>query len=109
MKKLSFILISLLNFVLASSMLAASAESAAIPIKDGQKLAFLGDSITQYGFQKPVGYVNLIISGFDAIGLKITPIGPRRAADLYPTPVELSAVIGNPIPESLTNQSKVIQ
>ncbi|HEX4139824.1 MAG TPA: SGNH/GDSL hydrolase family protein [Candidatus Methylacidiphilales bacterium] len=26
----------------------------------GQKLAFLGDSITQFGFQNPAGYVNLV-------------------------------------------------
>ena len=33
----------------------------------GQKLAFLGDSITQFGFQNPAGYVNLV-----ALALKDT-------------------------------------
>jgi len=45
-----------------------------IAIKDGQTLAFLGDSITFFGSGAPAGFVNLVISGLNTSGLKITPI-----------------------------------
>ena len=55
-------------------------KSAAIPlagavlIAAGQKLAFLGDSITQFGWDKPTGYVRLVISGLAACGIAVTPV-----------------------------------
>jgi len=43
-------------------------------IQDGQKLAFLGDSITQQGAQNPSGYVRLAVAGLAANGIKVTPV-----------------------------------
>ncbi len=40
----------------------------------GQKLAFLGDSITQFGFQQPAGYVNLVALALKDSGHEITVI-----------------------------------
>jgi lysophospholipase L1-like esterase len=76
MKKLLPIPLALLSFALVRSMVAAPADSASSPIaiKSGQKLAFLGDSITNYGFQKPGGYVNLVLIGFNTDSLKVTPV-----------------------------------
>ena len=43
-------------------------------IRDGQKLAFMGDSITQQGAGQPSGYVRLIVSGLEANGIKVAPV-----------------------------------
>jgi lysophospholipase L1-like esterase len=53
----------------------ASPVRAEIPIKSGEKVAFLGDSITQFGQNSPGGYVQLIGSGLAANGVKIEIIG----------------------------------
>jgi lysophospholipase L1-like esterase len=45
-----------------------------IPVKDGEKIAFLGDSITQGGMG-PTGYVTLVIQGLKANGVQATAIG----------------------------------
>ena len=45
-----------------------------IVVKDGDTLAFLGDSITQYGQQNSDGYVNLVIRGLAAEGVKVKPV-----------------------------------
>lgn len=45
-----------------------------IMVKDGDTLAFLGDSITQYGQQNPDGYVNLVVRGLAAEGVKVKPV-----------------------------------
>ena len=45
-----------------------------IEVKDGQKIAFLGDSITQFGNNTPAGYVRLVISGLEANGINTTYI-----------------------------------
>jgi lysophospholipase L1-like esterase len=45
-----------------------------IPVKDGEKIAFLGDSITQGGMG-PTGYVTLVIQGLKANGITATAIG----------------------------------
>lgn len=37
-------------------------------------IAFLGDSITEFGASKPKGYVKLVLSGLEANGEKVTPI-----------------------------------
>ena len=43
-------------------------------IKDGQKLAFMGDSITQFGAGQSSGYVRLIVSGLEANSIKVVPV-----------------------------------
>ncbi len=48
-------------------------QAADIAVKSGEKIAFLGDSITQAG-AKPNGYVRLVISGLEAVGVKTTAI-----------------------------------
>jgi len=45
-----------------------------IAISDGQKVAFLGDSITSFGFINPAGYISLVVSGPNTCGLNVTPI-----------------------------------
>jgi lysophospholipase L1-like esterase len=49
------------------------ALAADLPVKDGQKIAFMGDSITAGG-AKPKGYVSLTIKGLEANGVKVTAI-----------------------------------
>ena len=48
-------------------------KAAEVAVKDGEKIAFMGDSITQAG-AKPGGYVALVISGLEANGIKATAI-----------------------------------
>jgi lysophospholipase L1-like esterase len=45
----------------------------ALPVKSGEKIAFMGDSITQAG-ANPNGYVRLVISGLEAAGVKTEAI-----------------------------------
>lgn len=58
---------------LAAAGLCASA-SAEILVKDGQKVAFLGDSITAGGWGSASGYVRLVVAGLEANGVKTTPV-----------------------------------
>ena len=39
-------------------------------MKSGEKIAFLGDSITQGGWGNPLGYVRLVMAGLEANGVK---------------------------------------
>lgn len=43
-------------------------------VKDGDTVAFLGDSITYWGQVNNFGYVNLVLRGLEAEGVKVTPI-----------------------------------
>ncbi|WP_395731267.1 SGNH/GDSL hydrolase family protein [Prosthecobacter sp.] len=43
---------------------------AEIAVKNGEKIAFLGDSITAGGWGNPAGYVRLVIAGLEANGIK---------------------------------------
>lgn len=54
--------------------LGLATASADIVVKDGEKVGFLGDSITQQGWGSPQGYVKLVVSGLEANGIKIEPI-----------------------------------
>ncbi|MEI7954718.1 MAG: SGNH/GDSL hydrolase family protein [Verrucomicrobiota bacterium] len=58
---------------LAIGMIGATAAQAEIAVTSGQKIAFLGDSITQGGVG-PQGYVTLVIRGLEANGVKATMI-----------------------------------
>ena len=52
-----------------------SAEIAiAVVVTSGQKIAFMGDSITEYGARDASGYVNEVISGLQANGITVTPV-----------------------------------
>jgi lysophospholipase L1-like esterase len=48
--------------------------SAEIAVKSGEKIAFLGDSITAGGWSNPAGYVHLVIAGLEANGIKAEPV-----------------------------------
>ena len=67
----------MLTRVISAAVLLAATGLAAgeIVIKDGDSIAFMGDSITQLGnLQKPNGYVNLVIEGLKAAGVNAVPI-----------------------------------
>lgn len=59
----------------AAMLTATSWLHAEIPVKTGDKVAFLGDSITEAGQGSPGGYVQMIGSGLAANGVKIEIIG----------------------------------
>ena len=48
--------------------------SAEILVKNGEKIAFLGDSITAGGWGNPAGYVRLVIAGLEANGVHAEPV-----------------------------------
>lgn len=48
----------------------AQSASAEIAVRNGEKIAFLGDSITQAGWGNPLGYVRLVMAGLEANGVK---------------------------------------
>jgi lysophospholipase L1-like esterase len=43
-------------------------------VRSGQKVAFLGDSITGFGWSKPAGWVHLVVDALTANGIVIQPI-----------------------------------
>jgi lysophospholipase L1-like esterase len=55
-------------------------------VKDGQTVAFMGDSITGMGWGVPGGFVHLVVDGLAAMGVKITPIpagvGGNRSTEM---------------------------
>jgi len=55
----------------------AGASRADVVVKDGETVAFLGDSITAGGVSSPVGYVNLVASALKTndIKIKVVPAG----------------------------------
>ena len=52
----------------------AEISSAEVAVKSGEKIAFMGDSITQAGARRSGGYVKLVISGLAANDIKATMI-----------------------------------
>jgi lysophospholipase L1-like esterase len=56
-------------------LLTLTTSFAEIAIKSGEKVAFLGDSITQQGKSSPTGYVNLVSDGLAQHGVAIEVIG----------------------------------
>jgi len=48
-----------------------------VPFATGDRIAFLGDSITQFGVECPTGYVHLVMNGLAAQGVKaeLVPAG----------------------------------
>lgn len=63
--------LSLILSALVALVLPAYAD---LLVKDGQTVAFLGDSITEQGWAFPGGYVKLTVAGLQTLGVKITPI-----------------------------------
>ena len=52
---------------------AEAAEAAGIAVNKGQKIAFLGDSITAAG-KRPGGYCQLVLSALKDQGIETTPV-----------------------------------
>lgn len=55
-------------------MLALVSARADLAVKSGEKVGFLGDSITAGGWSSPQGYVKLVVAGLEANGIKAEPI-----------------------------------
>lgn len=53
-----------------SAVFCAVGASAAVCVKDGETVAFLGDSITAGGNSTPAGYVNLVMTGLREAGVR---------------------------------------
>lgn len=70
---------SAMNKLLFSISLAAAATLTPALLADpmvqtGDRVAFLGDSITQYGASNPAGYVKLVVSGLSINGIAVDPV-----------------------------------
>lgn len=57
-----------------AAFLPASVARAEIMVKNGETVAFLGDSITAQGWSSTHGYVKLVVAGLESSGVKIVPI-----------------------------------
>ena len=64
-------LLASLTVLMVGANLSAQAD---IAVKSGEKIAFLGDSITQGGWSNPAGYVRLVIAGLEANGVRAEPV-----------------------------------
>ena len=60
--------------VFAAASLLVTSAFAEILVKSGEKVAFLGDSITQQGWGNPKGYVHLVVDGLAANGVTVDPV-----------------------------------
>jgi len=54
--------------------LSTAALHADILVKSGEKVAFMGDSITEGGWGNPKGYVRLVMAGLKANGVEAEPV-----------------------------------
>ena len=59
--------------VLTGLLLLGSASAGELAVKNGQTIAFLGDSITAGGVA-PLGYVTMVVSGLEANGVKVAKV-----------------------------------
>ena len=65
---------SMALMLMAGVLVTVTAVAAEPLVKDGESIAFLGDSITQYGAESNVGYVRLVMRGLEANGIKARAI-----------------------------------
>ncbi len=68
-----FLSILLFTFVLIFNTNAQTLPTNLL-VKDGQKVVFLGDSITSLGWDAPGGYVRLTVAGLKTLGVNVVPI-----------------------------------
>jgi lysophospholipase L1-like esterase len=115
----------------AVTSLAASAVAQVPAVKNGDSIAFMGDSITEGGWNNPVGYVRLVMSALESNGIKATAIPAgisghksndmlarlrRDVLDKKPTWMTLSCGVndvwhganGVPLPQYKTNITAII-
>ena len=57
-------------FLGCAVLMGAASLSAQIKVKNGDSIAFLGDSITQQGHNYPAGYVNMVMIGLKTNGIQ---------------------------------------
>ncbi|MEI7900158.1 MAG: GDSL-type esterase/lipase family protein [bacterium] len=63
------VVIGMLGMTVRGAAVGTAVKPVSLPVKDGQKIAFMGDSITQGG-TGPKGYVTLVMKGLAAVGVK---------------------------------------
>ena len=63
----------LLAITAAACITFTGSAHAGIAVREGEKIAFMGDSITQAG-ARPNGYVRLVIRGLESAGVKATAV-----------------------------------
>ena len=61
---------TILSTLLAAAIFSPHWAAAEILVKSGEKIVFMGDSITAEGWGKPAGYVRLVIAGLKANGVE---------------------------------------
>ena len=70
----------------ATGVTSAATATEGVRFSPGDRVAFLGDSITAQGWTSPAGYVNLVVAGLAANGVGIEPIpagvGGNRSSDM---------------------------
>ena len=119
MKKLTTILASM-----AALFCAAALTGSELKIKNGESLAFLGDSITQQGWTNPYGYLHLVGTALKSKGveIKIIPAGisghkstnmnarmERDVVKKKPVPLKLSVTNGaNGLPARQQNAASPV-
>lgn len=64
----------ILSVLLATAIFSPHRANGEILVKSGDKIAFLGDSITAQGWGSPGGYVRLVIAGLKANGVEAEAI-----------------------------------
>ena len=62
------------GFLLGAALLSSATLSAEIVIKNGDKIGFLGDSITAQGNSVQCGYINLVMSALKINGINAQKI-----------------------------------
>ena len=72
LKSLCPLALFMTSFILPSGKIAA-AEKGKIAVKNGEKIAFMGDSITQAGKRKG-GYCQLVLSALKDQGIEVVPV-----------------------------------
>ncbi len=69
-----------------SAVVLATSASADIAVKSGEKIGFLGDSITAAGWGNPAGYAKLVVAGLAANGVPVEAapagIGGHKSNDM---------------------------
>jgi len=60
--------------VVAACFSAVSGIAGEILVKSGESIAFLGDSITAQGADKPLGYVRLVVAGLETNGVHVKSV-----------------------------------
>jgi hypothetical protein len=72
----------------------SAVSSGAVLIKPGQRIAFLGDSTTQFGWTSPSGFIHLVTLGLAKESVPVTALQfglqgnrPQELVDLYQTKI----------------------